>query len=410
MPEPYDAIVVGARCGGAPTAMLLAQKGYRVLLVDRGAFPSDTLSTHFVHPTGVAALRRWGVLEAVDRGCPPVRTYSVDFGPFRLAGPARPTADGVGTAYAPTRVVLDDLLVRAAAAAGAEVRERFTVDGLVEEDGAVVGVRGHGDGATVEERATVVVGADGRHSHVARWVGAEPYAEQPTLTATYYAYWSGVPVDRFDAYVRDRRSFAAFPTDDGLTLVVMGWPRSEFDAHRSDVEGTFLRALDQAPELAERVRAGRRESRFRGTGDTPGFYRRPFGPGWALVGDARHHKDPCTAQGISDAFADAEALASALDDVWLGGAGYDDRLSAYQRDRDAATAAMYEFTCQLAALEPPPPEMAALLSAASRSPEASADFVSVIAGTVALPEFLSPDNVGRILAGAGTGADGGGAG
>lgn len=151
------------------------------------------------------------------------------------------------------------------------------------------------------------------------------------------------------------------------------------------------------------MRGGRREARFSGTGDTPGFYRRPFGPGWVLVGDARHHKDPCTAQGISDAFADAEAVAAALDDVWSGEAAAGDRLAAYQRDRDAATAALYEFTCQLAALEPPPPEMAQLLSAASRSPQASADFVSVIAGTVPLPEFLAPENVGRIMAGAAAG-------
>jgi 2-polyprenyl-6-methoxyphenol hydroxylase-like FAD-dependent oxidoreductase len=400
---PFDAIVVGARCGGAPTAMLLARKGWRVLLVDRATFPSDTLSTHLVHPPGVAALARWGVLDAVvARGTPAIERYSVDFGPFGLAGPLRPTDDGVATAYAPTRVVLDDLLVEAAAAAGVDVREGVAVEGLVVEDGAVVGVRTSGDGGhAVEERARVVIGADGRHSHVARWVGAEAHAEQPTFTATYYSYWSGVPVDRFEAYVRDRRSFAAFPTNEDLTLVVMGWPRSEFAANRHDVDGTFLRALDQAPELADRVRAGTREARFHGTGDAPGFYRRRYGPGWALVGDAAHHKDPCTAQGISDAFRDAESLAAALDDVWSGRAPFDDRLAAHQQEREAESLPMYEFTCQLAALEPPPPELAAFLEAASRSPEASTDFVSVVAGTVGIPEFLAPENVARVLEGAG---------
>jgi 2-polyprenyl-6-methoxyphenol hydroxylase-like FAD-dependent oxidoreductase len=396
---PFDAIVVGARCGGAPTAMLLARKGYRVLVLDRAGFPSDTLSTHLVHPTGVAALRRWGVLdEVVARGAPPIERYSVDFGPFHLAGPLRPTDDGVDTAYAPSRVVLDDILVRAAAGAGAEIREHADVESLVVEDGTVVGVRGTGArGKAFTERAGVVIGADGRHSHVARWVGAESYADRPTLTATYYSYWSGVPVEGFEAYVRDRRSFAAFPTNDDRTVVVMGWPRSEFADNRHDVESTFMRALDQAPELAERVRAGRREERFLGTGDAPGFYRTPYGPGWALVGDAAHHKDPCTAKGISDAFRDAASLADALDDVWAGRAPFEDRMAAHQRERDAATMPMYEFTCQLASLEPPPPELAEFLFAASRSPEASADFVGLLAGTVAVTDFLAPENVARVL-------------
>ena len=149
MTTEYDAIVVGARCAGAPTAMLLARKGYRVLVVDRASFPSDTLSTHMIHAPGVAALKRWGVLDTVTAtGCPPIETYSFDFGPFTIAGTPRP-CDGISTGYAPRRTVLDKILVDAAAHAGAEVRERFTVDEVVVEDGAVVGIRGHGeDGKT----------------------------------------------------------------------------------------------------------------------------------------------------------------------------------------------------------------------------------------------------------------------
>jgi 2-polyprenyl-6-methoxyphenol hydroxylase-like FAD-dependent oxidoreductase len=139
----YDAIVVGARCAGAPTAMLLARAGHRVLLVDRAEFPSDTLSTHAIHAPGIAALRRWGVLDAVlATGCPPIDAYSFDFGMFGLRGTPRP-CDGSSTAYAPRRYLLDAILVEAAAAAGAEVREHFSVADLVVEDGAVVGVRGH---------------------------------------------------------------------------------------------------------------------------------------------------------------------------------------------------------------------------------------------------------------------------
>src|SRR3954454_9628330 len=128
MTKPYDAIVVGARCAGAPTAMLLAQKGYRVLVVDRATFPSDTVSTHVIHAPGVAALARWGLLEPVtSTGCPAVETYSFDFGPFGLTGTPRPR-DGISSAYAPRRTVLDKILVDAAAAAGAELREGFSVE------------------------------------------------------------------------------------------------------------------------------------------------------------------------------------------------------------------------------------------------------------------------------------------
>src|SRR3954453_12998460 len=149
----YDAIVVGARCAGSPTAMLLASKGYKVLVVDRAAFPSDTLSTHIVHPPGVSALERWGLLDRlVATGCPPLDTYRFDFGPFTIEG-APGTADSpVG--YCPRRTVLDKLLVDAASEAGAEVREEFTVEEVVTEGGRVTGIRGHDKGgASVTELA-----------------------------------------------------------------------------------------------------------------------------------------------------------------------------------------------------------------------------------------------------------------
>jgi 2-polyprenyl-6-methoxyphenol hydroxylase-like FAD-dependent oxidoreductase len=175
----YDAVVVGARCGGAPTAMLLARKGYRVLLLDKAAFPSDTMSTHLVHPPGVAALDRWGLLDRlVATGCPPIETYSFDFGPLTIAGSPQPI-DGIAHAYCPRRTVLDQLLVDAATEAGAELREGFTVDELVADDGTVTGIRGHEKGGpAMTENARVVIGADGRHSLVARTVQPERYNER----------------------------------------------------------------------------------------------------------------------------------------------------------------------------------------------------------------------------------------
>jgi 2-polyprenyl-6-methoxyphenol hydroxylase-like FAD-dependent oxidoreductase len=195
----YDAIVVGARCAGSPTAMLLARKGYKVLVVDRARFPSDTVSTHLLHPPGVAALARWGLLERlVTSGCPPIHTYAFDFGPFTISG--APGIPGNPVAYGPRRTVLDKLLVDAAADAGAEVREAFSVQEVLVEEGRVTGIRGQGgNGSSVTEHARVVVGADGRHSLVARTVEPRQYHEKPrccTRTTATGAGWRWTAASR----------------------------------------------------------------------------------------------------------------------------------------------------------------------------------------------------------------------
>ena len=150
MARQFDAIVVGARCAGSPTAMLLARKGYRVLVVDRATFPSDTVSTHILHPLGVRALSNWGLLDRLAAtGCPPIHTYTFDFGPFTLAGAPGTIEAPVG--YCPRRTILDKLLVDAAAESCAEVREGFAVEEVLIEDGRVTGVRGRSKhGAAVE--------------------------------------------------------------------------------------------------------------------------------------------------------------------------------------------------------------------------------------------------------------------
>jgi 2-polyprenyl-6-methoxyphenol hydroxylase-like FAD-dependent oxidoreductase len=399
----YDAIVVGARCAGSPTAMLLARRGHRVLLVDKAAFPSDTMSTHLVHPPGVAALERWGLLESLKAtGCPPVETYSFDFGPLTISGSPRPI-DGIAVAYCPRRTVLDQLLVDAAAEAGAELREGFTVDEILAADEAVTGIRGHAQGkAPVTERARVVIGADGRHSVVAKTVQPDQYDERPSRLAMYYAYWSGLQTNGFDTTVRadNRRGWAAVATHDDLTVLPFGWPVEEFKANRSDIEGNFFAAMDLAPEFAERVRAAKRESKFIGSAELPGYFRKPFGPGWALLGDAGYHKNPITAMGINDAFRDAELLAAALDDFLSGRRSYRTAMSDYQHARDAEAMPVYEFTDDLAQLQPPPAEMQQLLGAMRGNQEAMDEFVSVQAATLPAPEFFAPENVGRIMSAA----------
>ena len=400
MSRAYQAIIVGARCAGSPMAMLLARKGYRVLMVDRANFPSDTLSTHVVQPLGVAALSRWGLLERLkETRVPPIDTYAFDFGPFTITG--APGTEGAPVAYCPRRTVLDKLLVDAAAEAGVEIREDFTVEELLMEDGSVVGIKGHAkSGVAISERADVVVGADGRNSLVAEAVRAEKYNERPPLLAPYYAYWSGLPMNgRFETYIRPNRGFAAAQTHDGLTMIVGGWPYSEFATNKTDVEGNYLKLFELAPSFADRLRGARLEGRLAGA-PTPNFFRKPYGPGWALVGDAGYIKDPITAQGINDAFRDAERCAVALDEGLTGTRSLDEAMSDYRRDRDARVLPMYEFTCQLATLEPPPPDMQQLFGAIHGNQKAMDGFAQMNAGTVSPAEFFSPENVGAIMAAA----------
>jgi len=395
-PTTFDAIVVGARVAGAPTAMLLARKGYRVLLVDRATFPSDTMSTHLIHAPGVAFLHRWGLVDRVaDTGCPPVTAYRLDLGPFAIAGAPR-GVEAVPHAFAPRRLLLDSILVDAATEAGADVRQGVSVDGLVVEDGVVRGIRAHDrSGAPFEERAHVVIGADGVHSSVARWIDAPMTHEVPALEALYYAYWSGFPADgEFQLYTRDRRGFGVIPTNDDLTVVVVTWPVDEFEANRNDLLGNYLRAFDADPSLAERARAGRRETRLVGA-KMHNFYRRSHGPGWALIGDAGYHKDAVTAQGITDAFRDAEIVSSALDDAFAGRRSQDAVLTAYERTRDESTRPMFDLTCQLASNDPPSDDEVELFASIATREDATQDFVSVLAGTMPVEAFFDPANLER---------------
>jgi flavin-dependent dehydrogenase len=396
----YDVIVVGARCAGSPTAMLLARRGYKVLLVDKATFPSDTISTHLIHPPGLSALRRWGLLDKVrETGCPPIHTYAFDLGPFVLSG--SPGSETEPVSYGPRRTVLDKLLVDAASHAGVEVREGFTVDEVLSEGERVTGIRGHSKGGQpLAEQARVVIGADGLYSVVARTVGPEQYNDKPQLEASYYTYWSGLPTEgRFEAYDRGDRVWAAWPTNDDLTLVIVGWPFAQFEVNKTDIERHYLEAFDRAPAFKERVRGARREEKFVGTA-VPNFFRKPFGPGWALVGDAGYNKDFITAQGITDAFRDAELCANALHESFSKTRSFESAMGAYQSTRDEQVRPIYEFTCEFASFAPPPPERQKLMGAVHGNQAAMDGFARVFSGLTSPAEFFSEENVGRIFAAA----------
>lgn len=395
----YDAIIVGARCAGSPLAMLLARNGRRVLLVDKATFPSDTLSTHAIQTPGVARLQRWDLLGQVKAtNAPPIRRVHFDQGEPLVLDGQYPRVDAVDAVYCVRRTLLDSILLNAAVAAGAEVREGFTVKDLVVEDGRVTGIRGHDrGGAEITERAPMVIGADGHRSLVATAVAAPAYRQQPPLSCAYYAYFSDVPMEGFEVYGRERRAIGVAPTNDGQICVYTAWPRDEFHAYRADIEGNFFATLDLVPKLGERVRAGRRTERFYGTADLPNFFRKPYGPGWALVGDAGYALDPITGQGIADAFRDAELLASALEAGDMGREPSMAALASYEKQRNAAAMPMFELTTQLASLTPMAEENQALFSSLRGHPDQIDRFFGVLTGSVPVASFFSPANLIRLL-------------
>jgi flavin-dependent dehydrogenase len=390
----YDVIIAGARCAGSPTAMLLARAGYRVLLVDRATFPSDTISTHYIHPPAMARARRWGVFDGVAATCPPIHEINWGIDGVWFTGSV-PHVDGV-SAYAPRRTVLDKLLLDAAAEAGAEVREGFTVRDLVWDEGRVAGIRGD----SVVERARVVVGADGKRSLVARKVMADTYDAVPTAAFWTYAYYSGIPPQQQFLYVGNGWGGSLGPTGDGLHLVMAGGRRERMAEFRTDLEANSMKVWETiAPQVADLVRIGRRETRIVGMGDLPGFYRKAHGPGWALVGDAGHHKDPVTAGGISDAWRQAELLVDALRQVFEHGVAEDAALAVFERARNVASADYYRWTCGLAALKTVPPHGLAVYGALAGNRAQANLFTAVMAGVVSQDVFWADDNVHRILAG-----------
>jgi flavin-dependent dehydrogenase len=401
----YDAIVVGARCAGSPTAMLLARKGYRVLLVDKASFPSDTISTHIIWPHAAEVMDGWGLLDKLAAtNCPPVALNMIfDVGPFALKGGVIDTNDGRG-GFCPRRTVLDKLLVDAAVESGAELRENFTAESLVTDGDRVAGIKGRGrDGSTVEERAKIVIGADGIHSFVAKAVGAEEYDAIPPLVTFFYSYYSGFEAEDIEQYIGEPYQGAAcFPTNDGLTLIAGAWPSKRFKEIRSDIQGNIDTLHESYPSVKERIKSAKREEKWVGTAGVPNFFRKPYGPGWALVGDAGYIKDPLTAQGIADAFIDSENLTEALDAGFSERRPLEEALAEYHSSRDERVKPLYHFTCELATLEPPQPEIQQLFGALHSNQEATNQFYSAITGSLPLPEFMHMENLGRIFAAAAT--------
>ena len=274
---------------------------------------------------------------------------------------------------APRRIVLDAVLLEAAAAAGADVRTETAVTGLLEERGRIAGVQTKSGPL----RARLVVGADGVNSAVARLVDAEKYDETLPGRLFTWTYFEGADVDRSRMWLGaiGDHAFLGLPSDDGLFMAA-AVPSIERKAEvLSDRNAAFFGELAHWPELQAVLEGARCRGPIRVMA-RGGFFRRSAGPGWVLVGDAGHFKDPSPGQGISDALRQAVALAPAIQRALDGGG--DGALHDWWRWRDRDAWEMYWFAHDMGAAGPPPRVVAQIQSRIAGDPKLTDGMVRVL--------------------------------
>lgn len=397
----YDVVVVGARCAGAATAMLLARYGHRVLMIDKASRDEEMKhSTHFVQALAVAKLRQWGLLPRLEAACPGFDHYDFDFGFARIQG-TPPAVDGDPRAFGPRRFVLDPILVEAAEAAGVSYQPQTMLVDLLRDGERVCGaVVQDGGGQRRVLPARVVVGADGPASTVAKLVGAPHYHEAPAQQVTVWGYWSGMQSDCLRFYTRPGLGLYYGTTQVDQVLVGVNWAMPAYKALAVDAKvDYYARIAELDPELSERLHHATLTEPLR-KGSTRNFLRVPCGPGWALVGDAGHKKDPCTAQGISDAFIDADECAAVIDHGLRGEEDLAVGLAAWHAARDARLVPLHQMTIQMARFAAQDEHERALFQAISVQPEATTAFLGLLSGATRPEQFFAPDNLARIAAGA----------
>ena len=352
MTSAYDVIVVGGRCAGSPLAMLLAREGLSVALVEQATFPRDTLSTHIFEASALDFLNRVGVLDAVRAtGAPVVNHVDLRQEEFRarVAVPQRP--GDVGGVMSVRRLVLDPILLEAAAEAGAEARMGTKVTALVREHGRVTGVRVVHDGSEEALEARLVVGADGRNSTVANLAGSRKYNLAPNERFAYWSFFEGADPGAEPAIIFHRWSgnfVVAVPADSGLYQVLALPGLSELPRFRQNLEASYLEYIGRCEPVAEALSGARRVGKIFGMLRFEGFFREATGPGWVLVGDAGHFKDPAPGQGIQDAYRQVEALVPAITGaIGSSPSALDEALAGWARWRDGDAAEHYWLAVDL---------------------------------------------------------------
>ena len=381
--EHFDVVVVGARCAGSPLAIFLKRAGLSVCVIDQAGFPSDALSTHMFQVSGIEVMEKLGIFDAVlATGAPPVTTCHMRFEDVDFSGPPRVRE---GDPHVPMlcvrRISLDVILVEKARAEGVDVRLHTRLTGLVEKDGRVAGVRvAARDGHTSTINAGLVVGADGRLSTIARLVGARRYHVLPSERLSTWAYFSGVPREpeaRLFYHRLGDEFIVAAPTDADQFLAISCPSVEQSPAYRADGEGAFNRAVATCEPLADLLAGAKRLTKFRGLTRFEGYFREASGPGWVLVGDSGHFKEPTPGQGISDALRQVDKLSAAI----VRGFGSPERLDAelrrWWRWRDRDSIQHYFFCFDVGRRGPISPVRLEILRAVAADDEWRKDFLDI---------------------------------
>ncbi|MGH3557997.1 MAG: NAD(P)/FAD-dependent oxidoreductase [Mycobacterium sp.] len=393
--DPFDVAIVGARCAGSPLAMMLARQGLRVCLLDRARFPSDTPSTHMIQSCGVQMLDQLGLLDRIlAAGAVPLDRLSLVNDDVRIDA----TVDQALSAHPALcvrRVTLDELLVDAAGAAGAEVRTGSRVTQLITDDGQVTGV----DTSSGPIHAQLVVGAYGRHSTVASCVGAGEYHVAPPGKMPAWAYFEGV--DNREGRARFGRradvGFLAGPTDGDLYMAAIAIDMANQAEFHRNRDANFSAAIRAWPELADLLAGGRRVGPIRVLTNWHGYFRQAAGPGWVLVGDAGQFKDPAPGQGIADAFRQAEKLAKAIVDG-LGNTSLDAAAQRWWRWRDDDAYEMYWYARDMGAPGVASPLITRLLRDIGADPEATRTLLRVMNQEVRPSQLFTRARLARTAA------------
>ena len=394
-----DVIVVGARCAGAATAMLLARAGHRVLMLDKDPARTEMKhSTHFVQPIAVAQLRKWGLLPALEMACPSFNTYRFDYGFLQITG-SPPAVDGEHRAFCPRRPIIDGILLDGALSAGVEYRPQTKVTGVMTSDHGVCGVETlTATGQRERLPARLVIGADGPGSTIAAAVDAPSYCEAGVQQVTMWGYWPITVTPELYFKPKGGRAVYIAPTSGGDAIVGVNWTYADYLTVRHETQAAYHAIVEAlAPSTAAQLSLCRPSAPLR-SGSTRNFLRVPHGPGWVLIGDAGHQKDPCTAQGITDAFLDAENCAAIIDAGLRGERPLEAELKVWHAARDARLIPRHHMTIQLAQFTEPDDKEKALYAAIAPSREETTRFIGLLTGTTDPEAYFAPENLAKIVA------------
>jgi len=337
---------------------MLARQGVKVALVERATFPRDTLSTHIFETDALAFLDRLGVADQLRAtGAPFIYHSDIRTEGFRSVVVWPQRVGDVGALASVRRFVLDPILASAAEESGAQVRMATAVTGLIQDRGRVAGVRIRHNGTEAELRARLVVGADGRNSTIADLVGARKYNLVANERFAYWTFFEGADVGPEPTQVFHRwaeRFVIACPCDGGLYQVLAIPGIGELPRFRTDLEHSFMEYACSCEPVANTLAGAKRVGKFFGMLRWVGFFREPCGPGWVLVGDAGHFKDPSPGRGIGDAFSQVDALVPAIVTGLNGAGGLDARVTHWGRWRNREFAEHYWLANDLGKAGPLP--------------------------------------------------------